>query len=416
LSSQRPSGAAERGMAEDERTSSRTTEKRRATAVSPDARITAIDSLRGIALFGVLMVNLVREFRVSLFAQFVAHDPGSSSDRFLDSFISDAFEMKAFALFSLLFGIGLAVQYERLSSRGRPAYWLLRRLLALLAFGLIHLLFIWNGDILTEYAVAGLLVLPLLRADKTVLVLTALGLFAFYVLMPLFNLPIYWPDAATLSKLVESANYTYANGSLAQVTRFSLGELKVILPLHLFVFPRTLALFLFGAYLWKSSMLRDLRQYWRPLLAFGVFAISAGLSLTLTLDAGTFSGNELLSECLSNLAPGLQALGYASLIGAAAESPHLVGFFKLFAPLGRMAFSNYIIQSLVLAWVFFGYGLGQFAHMTVSAACLLGLAVYVTQMIGSTMWLQRFRFGPLEWLWRTLMYGQAQPMRRLRAG
>src|ERR1700676_774717 len=194
------------------------------TATAPTDRVAQIDILRGMALFGVLIVNLVKEFRVSLFAQFVPSGPESTANQFLDSFVSYAFEMKAFALFSLLFGVGLAIQFDRLATRERPLYWLLRRLLVLLAFGLVHLLFIWNGDILTEYALAGMLVLPLLREDKETIAVCSLGLFGLYLFMPSLHLPIYWPDSATLTSLVESANRVYSQGTLAQVIVQNLAE------------------------------------------------------------------------------------------------------------------------------------------------------------------------------------------------
>ena len=102
-------------------------------AVSPEERLESIDVLRGIALFGVLVVNLIGEFRVSIFQQFLPmNGPTSMPDRMVETFISMVLEMKAFALFSFLFGVGLAVQFERLSIRGRAYYWLSRRLLVLL--------------------------------------------------------------------------------------------------------------------------------------------------------------------------------------------------------------------------------------------------------------------------------------------
>ncbi len=384
-----------------------------AAPLAPDERITPIDILRGIALLGVLMVNLTKAFRVSIFAQFLPSETSSPGDRWLEAFITNAFEMKAFALFSLLFGIGLAIQYERLTARGRALYWLARRLLILLAFGLIHLLLIWNGDILTEYAAAGLLVLPMLGLAQKSLATTALGLLMLYVLMPLMHLPIYWPDEATLASMVDAANRVYAHGSLAQVMGFSLGELKVILPLHLFVFPRTLGLFLLGVVLWRARIPQQLRRYQRGLLFVGTVFLAAGLALTLGFSPEDFASYPTLGACLNNLAPILQALGYAALVGCAVGYSWPVRFFRLFAPLGRMAFSNYILQSLVFCWIFFGYGLGWFAHMSVTAAFSVGVSVYVLQMIGSALWLQHFRFGPLEWLWRSLMYGRSQPMRKL---
>src|SRR5688572_2567666 len=134
-----------------------------ASPVLPSDRIDAIDVLRGVALFGILAVNLITEFRVSIFQQFLPNmDVGSIADRAVESFVSVALESKAFSLFSLLFGVGLAIQFERLARNGSPLRWLVRRLAVLLAFGLIHLLLIWNGDILTEYALAGFVALPFL--------------------------------------------------------------------------------------------------------------------------------------------------------------------------------------------------------------------------------------------------------------
>ncbi len=379
-------------------------------ATAPTDRISPIDTLRGIALVGVLIVNLVKEFRVSLFAQFVPSGPEPPANRFLDSFVAYAFEMKAFALFSLLFGIGLAIQFDRLAARERPLYWLLRRLLVLLGFGLVHLLFIWNGDILTEYALAGLLVLPLLREDQGTLAIFSLGLFGFYVFMPSLHLPIYFPDSTTLLQLVESANRVYAQGTLPQVICHNFGELKAILPLHAFVFPRTLALFLLGVCIWRSGLPQNLRRHRRGLCIFGLIATVFGISLTLAVTMNVFSNAPTIGAYMSNLAPTVQALGYAALIAVAAQLPYLGRVLKLFAPLGRMAFTNYVVQSLVFGWIFFGYGLGQFGRMSVSAAFLLGVGVYIAQMIGSALWLRWFRFGPLEWLWRSLMYGKTQVM------
>jgi len=158
-----------------------------ARPVRSDQRIAAIDVLRGIALFGVLAVNLITEFRVSLFQQFLpSTGEGSWLDHAVEAIVSIGMELKAFALFSLLFGIGLAIQFERLATRADRLTLLARRLLVLLGFGLIHLCFIWNGDILTEYALVGLLVLPLLYASNRTVAVTAVIALAFYGTLPLW--------------------------------------------------------------------------------------------------------------------------------------------------------------------------------------------------------------------------------------
>jgi len=105
------------------------------------------------------------------------------------------------------------------------------------------------------------------------------------------------------------------------------------------------------------------------------------------------------------------ALAYACFIIAAASMPLGLKLLDWAAPLGRMAFTNYLLQSLIFGWVFYGYGLGLFGKLGSAAALMIGVAVYVAQVIISRWWLARFNFGPVEWLWRTLMYGQKQPMR-----
>ena len=194
----------------------------RPSGIPPEERIASVDILRGIALFGVMAVNLVYEFRVSIFQQFLhAEPPPLTSDRVVETFVAFALELKALALFSLLFGVGLAIQFDRLSSTGRALYWLARRLAVLLVLGLMHLLFIWNGDILTEYAIAGFLVLPFLRASTWVLAAGSASLFALYLAMPLLPLPIPWPNVATLQQHITEANRVYATGGVSEIWRLA---------------------------------------------------------------------------------------------------------------------------------------------------------------------------------------------------
>ena len=108
------------------------------------------------------------------------------------------------------------------------------------------------------------------------------------------------------------------------------------------------------------------------------------------------------------------ALAYAAFIIGAASTPLGSALLGWAAPLGRMAFTNYLMQSLIFGFVFYGYGLGLFGKLSVSAALSLGSVVYLAQVIISRWWLNAFNFGPVEWLWRTLMYGHMQPMRRVK--
>jgi uncharacterized protein len=165
-----------------------------AAPIQQSERVEQMDILRGIALLGVLTINLLGEFRVSIFQQFVSVPPAAHAlDRWINTYTHIFIELKAFALFSLLFGIGLAIQFDRISLRGgSPLRLLSRRLLALLLLGIIHLTLIWNGDILTEYAVAGFFALPFLFLPRRWLCLATLG-FTLRYLLPYFPYPISFP-------------------------------------------------------------------------------------------------------------------------------------------------------------------------------------------------------------------------------
>lgn len=339
----------------------------------------------------MLIVNLITAFRVSLFEQFLGTSSAAlgSADAVVEWVVTAGFEEKAFCLFALLFGVGLAIQHDRLARAGRPLYWLARRLVVLLALGLTHLLLVWNGDILAEYALAGLVVLPLLRLPARGLLLAALCFLALYAIGPaLYSVP--WPSAAGLQAHVALANQVYATGSFAEIRNFSLAELPLILSLHLSVFPRTLGLFLLGVFLWRAGILRAAHSFADEMFVAAVIGITAGAAMSVVL----------------------LALGYGAALVALAQLPAMRQVFSIFAPMGRMAFTNYVAQSIVFGLVFFGYGLGQFGQIGAATGFAIGVAVYAAQLVLSKWWLHRYRFGPIEWLWRTLMYGAAQPMVR----
>jgi uncharacterized protein len=201
--------------------------------LSPTERIDAIDVLRGIALLGVVAMNVVTIFRVSIFQQFLFPKPPlslSSIDSAIETILTLAVELKALALFSLLFGAGLAIQFERLANSERRTSLLVRRLVVLLAFGLIHLCLIWNGDILTEYALAGFIVLPFLFGPRWLLAFAALAFLGLYLKMQVFQPPGLWPGTAAMSQDVVEAHRIYATGSFLDVLAFRLREIPLSLP------------------------------------------------------------------------------------------------------------------------------------------------------------------------------------------
>jgi uncharacterized protein len=331
---------------------------------------------------------------VSIFAQFLAPPPMPPIDGAIAWGLRVFLEFKALALFALLFGVGLAIQYDRLGASGRRTGLLVRRMLALLLLGLVHLLLIWNGDILTEYALAGLIVLPLLFAPARGLALAAALCLGVYFCLPLWGPLVPFPAGPALGWHVAAATHAYGTGSFGQVLAFRLQELPLVLALLGFVFPRTVGLMLLGALLWRLGVFRPrgLSRGWLWAAAGAAIAIGFGLEV---------------ADRMSALADILMALGYAALVLALVGDG--TGWSRWIAPVGRMAFTNYVMQSIVMGFIFYGYGLGLFGKLGLGTGLVLVLAIYGLQILASHWWLRRFRFGPIEWLWRTMMYGAAPP-------
>jgi uncharacterized protein len=388
-----------------------TSEKGSPIAVSE--RAVALDALRGVALFGVLLVNLLTIFRVSLFAQFLPNAglPQSRADHVVSRVLVIGLEFKAFTLFSLLFGIGLAAQHERTRGRGIAfGRYAARRLGFLLVLGLAHLFLVWNGDVLTLYAVLGIIAAPLLGLSTRVLLVLAVALLAAH----LYPLP-FPPPFASFSALrnhVLEANRVYATGSFGEALAFRIREVRPIANLLLWTTPRVLGLFLLGACAWRKGVFRGEQRMLVRIVAAGGLALGATLSwaaATDSVDLGTWR------DVVGHGASLVLALGYASAVIVAFERPGLArvqSALGLLAPLGRMALTSYLTQSIVLSVLFYGWGFGLFGRLGEAEAAAIGVAIFVVQAVVSAAWLRRYRFGPIEWLWRSFTYGERQPMRR----
>jgi uncharacterized protein len=376
-------------------------------------RYAALDALRGLALLGVLLVNVHGDFRVSLGERILTfHTNPGWADRATDVLVAGLLEFKAFALFSLLFGVGLAVFAERAAARGVDVTrFLVRRLLVLLALGLCHLLLIWNGDILTLYAVCGFLLLPLLRLPAAAL--AAVGGVAVAVS---FVIPwgFLWPTDEALRGLAADATRVYSEGSFGDVVAFHWRETRLlILPLLTSSLPKTWGLMALGAAAWRSGVFRDPGRHRGPLWAVALGGGVVGGSMTAlsvySASTGRPAGVPVVLVEAGSSVP--LALAYAAGLLLALRSPAAGVAAGPFAAAGQMALTNYLTQSVALALLFYGYGLGLFGRLGAAAAVVVGVTLYAGQLRFSEWWLRRYRFGPVEWLWRSLTYGRRQPMR-----
>jgi uncharacterized protein len=388
-----------------------------ATARPISARIEAVDILRGLALFGVLAINVDTEFRVTFFEQFLPSPVSAVPiDRAVAAFLKTAIEFKAFSLFSFLFGMGLAMQFEHLAGRRDRLMLLIRRLLALLAFGLIHLVFIWNGDILTEYALAGFVVLPLLFAPAGVVAISAGAALLFFLALPWLPISFGFPDRAWLTAHVAAAREAYAQGTFSTILAFRVSEIPYIASLHAYVFPRTVALMLFGGLVWRSGLIADASKHGRLIGGAAIALLGVGALLSLLVSKATapvgFALTGAPAILAATLLPVLLAIGYAAIVIWIVNSTRYRSLLAWAAPIGQMAFTNYITESVLLGLIFYGYGFGLMGKLGIAAAFAVGLIIYTAQAFLSRLWLQLYLFGPLEWLWRSMMYGKPQPWRR----
>jgi uncharacterized protein len=354
---------------------------------STSERLVRLDILRGLALGGVLVVNLLTLFRISLAGHILGVDePLGPGGKQLLRLVSTFIEFKAFTLFSFLFGVGVAIQIDRSPPNMRIAF-LLRRFGTLLAFGVGHMFLLWDGDILILYALCAVLLLGLVRLPNSLLAI--LGL--LFIGMPyLVTLPISLPGEVGLSQLQSDALRIYAAGSWHQIFSFRLIEIRsLVIPLLLLSLPRTLGLMLWGVAAWRQGYLDNNKSLWRWTALLGG-AISVAC---LIKQYGAIADITL-------------AFAYASILFL--WNPHA----SRIATLGQMALTNYLLQSVVFGFIFYSYGLGMFGRVSVVAALLGGTIFYCLQLEFSRWWMNHFVYGPVEWLWRSIAYLQRQPFWR----
>lgn len=372
------------------------------TPTTQAERYPQIDVLRGLALFGVVIVNIETVFRVPLLEHILRHETGASqADRIVALLIAVALEFKAVTIFSFLFGASIAIQAERSASRSvSMRSFLVRRLAWLFLAGTVHLFLVWNGEILALYAICGILLLPSLKLPWPAFVLVGSGAIVFPEVVSL-GLP--FPSDKEGAELIRQAREVYANGGFLSILRFRWHESwALIVPLLLATLPRTVGLMYLGMAAWRSGILREPEKHRGKLWMF----LAAGLAF----GAAVMALPRVLAG-LSFAAPILVALAYTSAVLLWLK-PSRTTFPPGFRAIGQMALTNYLAQSFVLSFVFYGYGLGLFGRIGSASAACIGVLLYALQIQFSNLWLARYRFGPFEWLWRSVAYWKRQPIRR----
>jgi uncharacterized protein len=415
-----------------------------ARPVDAGERLVLLDALRGFALCGVFVSNVYLWFSGRAFLPPAQLKAAIESASWLDTAAMHAVMFLVFGkfitIFSFLFGLGFAVQMGRAEERGAsiaPLY--ARRLAVLFVIGVSHLLLLWYGDILSTYAFIGFwLLLFRQRSDRTLLTWAAVCILVVPVLgtvvMKLPTLLAGSPEAAAAvakaasertAALKAQTLEAFMNGTWFQVVRanatyFVQDFIKPLLTLLLVFFGR----FLLGLLAGRRRLFHDVPQHlplFRKVFKGGLVLGIVGGGLGVLVQQ-LFMRKVLLPESLPWLPYVMGVVRQLGEVGLAAV--YVSGFTLLFqreawqrvlsvlAPVGRMALTNYLSQTLLSVGLFYGYGLGLIGKVGPALSIAIALGIFTLQVGVSHLWLARFRFGPAEWLWRSLTYGKAQPLRR----
>lgn len=407
------------------------------SSVSPDStggdrpvdagqRLEVLDVLRGFALFGILVANVLI-FSGLFFKELVGLTSPDTLDRLVYFGLEVFVHGKFYSIFSLLFGIGFYIFLSRAERRGRSAGRLFaRRLTILLGIGIVHATLLWAGDILTLYALLGYVLLLFYRCSSGALLAWAVGLLASRVLIYAvmwwsgMHNPLAPPaegDVAgegfdAIGAMLSGFQGGYGAVLFANLIQLFGRWVDLVISLRI---PAVLALFVLGLWVGRRGIAADLSGHSALLRRTAAWGLGLGLPLNglwawLAADAAPYlpgSALGLFEVAVQSIGVPLLALGYAAGLALLMQSDRVRAALSVLAPVGRMALSNYLLQSIACMFIFYGFGLGLYGHLGTAAAVGVVLPIYLAQVVISRWWLARFRFGPAEWLWRRLTYGES---------
>jgi uncharacterized protein len=429
--------------------------KRPAEPVEAKERVRSVDVLRGVALLGILAINIVAFAWPDGVESNPLLAPGVGSlDVALWAFNHIVFNTKMMSLFSMLFGAGLVLMADRAETRGTRLVWLYyRRIFWLLVIGLIHAYLIWSGDILVAYAACGFLLYPLRKLRPRTLIV--IGLCLNLIFVPLFL----GFRAYLVPFLRETAARAEAKGRAGQPLkgwekgvrdgwkemtardsreeflkeiewhRSSYSQMvkhraREMIRMHLFGIPFVMIELSGGRMLIGMGLLKlgvfsaacSKRTYLTMMLmGYGLGLPLIGFDVYNEVTHGFFADHwidsVLQGEFFLTLLGSLPVVfGHIGAVMLVCRSNALPWLTRRLAAVGQMALSNYLFHSVLFTTVFYGYGFDLYGSIHRPMLCVFVLLVWVFQLWLSPVWLGSFRYGPAEWVWRSLTYGKLQPL------
>ncbi len=382
--------------------------------VTPNNRIEYLDSLRGIALLGIILANMILYSLYLYLSEDQINNIGVTRfDKTLDFLELMLIEGKFYTIFSILFGIGFSIILERSRSKNSNfVKFFLWRMTLLAIIGVIHAIFFWHNDILFFYACCGMLLIPMARfSDKTI----------FFIALTMFVIPIGMKVffGTTTDSFLQIRDQLFETFSITLNNRVDIwtsGNWKSIWQLNLsmwfnqfhFVIGSGMIFKIFGSfligYLIGRKKIHEKLHELKPIIKkIALIGLIFGLVFNFAYASYfyTNSWELILSESLGILP---LSFGYMALAALLWQSIKFKKLMLLFAPVGRMALTNYVFQSVICTLIFYNTGMALGGKFSPSGYLLIGIIVFGFQVVFSKIWLAKFRFGPLEWIWRSLTY------------
>lgn len=393
-------------------------------------RVLATDVLRGIAILGILPMNM------QIFALYPVTVIYPYAGDYTDPINIAAWTLlrvligsKDLIIFSMLFGAGIIMTEGSRRAPGNTGSALhYRRMAVLLAFGLIHAYMIWSGDILVTYALCGSFVYLLRNLRPTLLALFGIVVFAVpmgllflaHFVAPRLSLDMQnsliaglRPDAETIAQF----NQVYGGSWLVQMeNRIPDALTNETISVLLFMGWIAAGMMLLGMAMQKHGVLTAKSSNRSYVMMIGA-ALVVGFPLLIYSFVWSFSrqwrlpDGFLLGWCFRESSYLIIAFGWIGAVMLICRHGKLPRLSAVLGAVGRMALTNYLMQSVICSFIFYGHGLGLVGKVDHLGQILITLLIWIAQMVLSPIWLARFQFGPAEWLWRSLTYWRKQPMR-----
>ncbi len=366
-----------------------------------------VDALRGWSLFGILVANLLI-FQYGIFGKDdISFFNLSAIDYGGYVSIKILVENSFMPIFTFLFGYSLILMRNRLKAKGRRVKWhLFRRFLVLLLFGFLHSTFLWEGDILFLYGAVGMCLLFFVNRKRKTLLIWCVILFSLLTLISSFGgeeEPL--TSEEKMGVYLNETMEVYGTGSYEMIKnhRNHVDPIEmsggVAVFVILFIPILILPMMLLGMYAAHVGLLNTSK-----IKLFQYISIIC-FPLGLLLKASLYLSKEINGvPDMSIIGGSVLAIGYIGLFSYLYGKSRNAQFFQGFINLGKLSLTNYILQTVICTTVFYGYGLGLFGKMGIVLSLLFGISLFILQVVGSTLYLKRFRQGPLEKVMRTFVY------------